>query len=357
MAATGTRLRPRERLFRRPLVVLAVSYFSCLLVISTTPLFLDPAASSYIAIGPLLFEVLLTAYLAIRYLGLKSIFRLSALFLALIGLVSVPSGILLSAASGQHYYPAGSSGDVTNLTSSNSTLRWANIFDGPCIQAHGESSTSTPTNYLGLGYSGTGYTLGNDCYGAGHLTSEAYASGTYGKTLIQSRIWFEDKQFYVPNIHQHSSLLYVGGIIHATGWLAVHTAGVGIYQSGATLNAIVRISGTAPCNLDNNCYASYYVVQTWTGFMTIDNDFTFSGLTFNVAPGYLYKITVSFNETSYVEAVGAGGIANSDACFGYASYCTSSPDIGPTLICSPTPSSSPSCGLAVKQLSYTLTNV
>lgn len=344
-------------LFRRPLVVLAVSYFACLLVVSTTPLFLDPATSSHIAIGPLLFEVLLAAYLAIRYLGLKSIFRLAALFLAFVGLVSVPSGILLSAASGQHYYPAGSSGDVTNLTSSNSTLRWANIFDGPCILAPRESSTPTPTSYYGLGYGGTSSTLGSDCYGEGHLTSEAYASGMYGKTLVQSSIWFEDKQFYVPNIHQQSSLLYVGGVIHATGWLAVHTAGIGIYQSGATLNAIVRISSTAPCSLDYDCYGSYYVVQTWTGFMTIDNDFTFSGLTFNVAPGYLYRMTVSFNETSYVEAVGAGGIANSDACFGYTAYCTSSPDVGPTLICSPNSSSSPSCGLAVKQLSYTLTNV
>lgn len=357
MAARGARLGLGERLFRRPLGVLAVSYFACLIVIATAPVFLDPATSSDIAIGPLLFEVLLAAYLAIRYLGLKSIFRLAALFLAFIGLVSVPSGILLSAASGQHYYPAGSSGDVTNLTTSNSTSRWANIFDGHCFLAPGESSAPTPRGYYALGYSGTGSTLSGDCYGAGHLASEAYASGMYGKTLIQSNIWFGDKQFYVPNINQHSSLLYVGGIIHATGWLAVHTAGIGIYQSGATLNAIVKINGTAPCSVDNNCYGSYYVVQTLTGFQTTDNDYTFSGLQFTVASGYHYNIIVSFNETSYAEAFGAGGLANSDACFGYTSYCTSSPDIGPTLVCSLNQSGSHPCGLAVKQLHYTLTNV
>lgn len=199
--------------------------------------------------------------------------------------------------------------------------------------------------------------MSSNCYGVGHLASEAYASGVYGKTLIQSNIWFEDKQFQVLNVHQQSSILYVGGVIHATGWLAGHTAGIGIYHSETILNAIVKISGTAPCSLDSNCYGSYYVVQTWTGFQTTDNDYTFSGLMFNIAPGYFYRIIVSFNETSYVYGVGAGGIANGDACFGYTAYCTSSPDSGPTLICSPTSSPSQSCGLDIKQLLYTLTNV
>jgi len=342
-------------LVRRPLLVLAGSYFACLLTISTTPLFLDSATSSLTAIGPLMFEVLLTTYLAIRYLGLKSILRLGALFLAFVGLVLVPSGILLSGASGRHY-PNGTN-NATNLGTSSSSSRWANIFDGPCLLSSGESSTAPPMRYYGLGYSGGSSTVSSDCYGVGHLASEAYASGVYGKTLILSSVWFEDKQFYVPNVHQQSSLLYVGGIIHATGWLADHTAGIGIYHSETILNAIVKISGTAPCNLDNNCYGDYYVVQTWTGFKTMDNDFTFSGLMFNVAPGYLYNIVVSFNETSYVYGVGAGGIANSDACFGYTPYCTASPDIGPTLVCSPSPSTSQPCGLAIKQLSYTLTDI
>jgi hypothetical protein len=299
-----------------------------------------------------MFEVLLTAYLAIRYLGLKSIFRLGALFLAFIGLVLVPSGILLSAASGQHYPNANG---VTNLTTNNSTLRWANTFNGQC--ENGESSLGSRTTYLGLDYSGSSSTLSGTCYGTGQLASEAYASGLYGRASIQTSIWWKDKQFYVPNIRQQSSLVYVGGIIHATGWLADHTAGIGIYQSDTTLNAIVKIVGTAPCNIDNTCYGeNYFVAQTWTGFQTFNNDITFSGLMFLVAPGYYYNIIVSFNETSNVFGAGAGGIANSDACFGYTSYCSSSPDIGPTLVCSPSPSSQP-CGLAIKQLYYTLTNV
>jgi len=298
-----------------------------------------------------MFEVLLTAYLAIRHLGLKSLFRLGALFLAFIGLVLVPSGILLSAASGQHYPNANG---VTNFTTNNSTLRWANNFDGHCEK--GASTIGSRTVYYGLGYSGSSSTMSGTCYGTGKLASEAYASGLYGRASIQTNIWWQDRQFYVPNVNQQTSILYVGGIIHATGWLADHTAGIGIYHSDTTLNAIVKLTGTAPCNLYNNCYGNYYVIQTWTGFQTFDNDFTFSGLMFFVAPGYYYNIIVSFNETSNADGVGAGGIANSDACFGYTPYCASSPDVGPTLFCSPNPSSQP-CGLAIKQLYYTLTSV
>jgi hypothetical protein len=120
--------------------VLAGSYLACLLAISTTPLFLDSATSSIIAIGPLLFEVLFTTYLAIHYLGLRGIIRLGTYFLAFVGLVLVPSGILLSAASGQHY-PTGTN-NATNLGTSSSASRWANIFDGPCVLSSGESSTA-----------------------------------------------------------------------------------------------------------------------------------------------------------------------------------------------------------------------
>jgi hypothetical protein len=343
----------RERLTRRPLLLLlAVGYVAGLFTITTTPVFLDEWTASRVAIGPLLFEILLAAYLIVRYLGLRGFLLLVAYFLAFVGLVSVPSGILLPTGLGQHY-PTGAN-NSNNLITTNSTTRWLNNFDIDCVLAHGESSAHDSTGYYPLGYAGAGSRLSTNCHGIGTLASEAYSSGLFGRASIQSSVWFMDRQFYVPKAGQQSSQVYVGGTIHVGGWLADHNAGIGIYNSGTGLELDVKITGTAPCDL-YNCYGSGYQARSWSGSQTMSNDYQFSGLIFPVAPGYYYNIIVSFNETSSIFGAGAGGIVSSEACFGYSAYCTST-DAGSPLTCSPKPSSYPECGVIIKDLSYTLTN-
>jgi hypothetical protein len=96
-------------LVRKLLLILAASYLGGLLVITTTPLLVGGNTASQIAIGPLLFDVLLATYLAIRYLHLKGVLKLGAYFLAYLAIVSVPSGILNPTGIGQSSLSTGTS--------------------------------------------------------------------------------------------------------------------------------------------------------------------------------------------------------------------------------------------------------
>ena len=85
----------------KPLLLLCGGYVASLLVMTTAPVFLDGATASLVSIGPLLFDVVLAAYLVVHYLGLRGLFRLAAYFFTFLGLVSIPSGILSPVGPGQ----------------------------------------------------------------------------------------------------------------------------------------------------------------------------------------------------------------------------------------------------------------
>jgi hypothetical protein len=345
----------RERLIRKPLPVLAVSYLASLLVITTTPLFFDPPTSSHIAIIPLLFDVLLAAYLAIHYLGLKSIFRLGAYFLAYVGLVSIPSGILAVVGSG-HSYPS----DVTNSVNSftnNSTITWINNFDKTCLLVHGQSSAQESTGYYGLGYGGTGAQLSGDCHGLAQLTTQSYSSGIGSKSVIRSSIWLMDQPFYVPDHGQKTTRLEIGGSVFVSGWLARQNAGIGLYTGGTSLEIIVKLIGNAPCD-SYSCYNSY-ATRYFTDPQSMSSDYNLPHLGTYVAPGYTYSVIVSFNVTSNTIGMGVGGISTANACFGYSSYCNSTPSNVPGFpaSCTPNPSRFQACELDLTAITYSLTDI
>ncbi len=318
------------------------------------PLFLDSATSSIVAIGPLLFEVLLAAYLVIHYLHLRGLVRFIAYFIAYVGLIAVPSGILGPLGAGQSYLSSETSS--VNPITNNSTVSWLNNYDNDCLLVTGQTSTVDSTGYYGLGYGGASSGQDTDCHGVALVTAEAYSSGIGSKANMQSSVWFMDQPFFVPDHGQKTTRLDVGGEVFVSGWLARQGAGIGLYDGSTSLEIGVRLIGTAPCNA-YDCYSSYSVVRSWTGTQWISSsEYQFSALTFYVHPGHSYNIIVSFNETSSSTGMGPGGVAGADVCFGYSPYCVMSPYPAVKFSCSPNLSPWPSCGLVLKALSYSLTD-
>jgi hypothetical protein len=330
------------------------SYLSCLLAITTAPLFFDSVTSSLLAIGPLLVDVVLSAYVVVHYLHLRGIIRLIVYFLAFEGLVLIPSSILAPSGQGQTY-PNGSANYANSITN-NSTARWSSDFR-TCTLTNGQISTRESTGYYGLGYGGADSNLNSNCQGSAHLAAEAYSSGVGAKALVYSSVWFMDSSFFVPDHGQKTTSLTVGGTVFASGWLANPGTGIGLYEGFATMDIIVRLIGTAPC-IAYDCYSSYYLVRSWSGPQSIHSQYHFSDLNFLVDPGFSYNIIVSFKETSNTIGMGPSGFASATACFGYSSYCLKDPDNFPGLptTCSPGPSQLTRCELELQSLDYAITD-
>ena len=338
----------------KPLLLLCGGYVASLLVMTTAPVFLDGATASLVSIGPLLFDVVLAAYLVVHYLGLRGLFRLAAYFFTFLGLVSIPSGILSPVGPGQSY-PSNVTSYVNPFTN-NSTISWINNFDTPCVLVHGQTSTSQSTGYYGLGYGGTSTRLGSNCHGLAQLTAQAYSSGLGSKATVQSSVWFIDQPFYVPDHGQKTTRLDIGGSVFISGWLARQNAGIGTYNGGTTLEIMLKLMGNAPCD-SYGCYNSY-ATRYFTGTQSMSSEYDLPHLGIYVTPSYTYNVIVSFNVTSNTIGIGAGGIATSDACFGYSNYCAATPTNVPGFpaSCMPNPSRFQSCELLLTAVAYTLTD-
>jgi hypothetical protein len=332
---------------------IVVGYFGSLVVMTTAPLFFDSVTSSTLAIGPLLLDVILSAYVVVHYLRLRGFFRLIVYFFAFEGLLVIPASILAPSGRGQTY-PSGSTNYVNSFTN-NSTVRWSASLSS-CELASGQTSTRDSTGYYGLGYGGADSSITSNCKGFSQLSAEAYSSGIGSKTIIHSSVWFMDRAFFVPDHGQKTTGLVVGGAVFVSGWLANPSAGIGLYEGYTTLDIAVRLTGNAPCDA-YDCYSSYSVVESWTGPQSMDSQYQFSGLNFLVDPGYSYTIIVSFNETSNTIGMSPGGVASAEACFGHSSYCLKDPDnfLGPPG-CSSIPSQFTPCELELLSLDYAITD-
>ena len=341
---------------RDVLLKLVAGYLGCLVAITTAPLFFDSVTSSLLAIGPLMFEVLLAAYLVIRYLRLRGFLKLIAYFIAFESLVAVPSAILAPPALGQSSLSW--SNNYVNPVTNNSTVHWPPSPPAPCVLEFGRTSTRDSTGYYGLGYGGASSESTGNCRGAAELAAQAYSSGLGARSIIRSSVWFVDQSFFVPDRGQRGTSLDVYGTVFVSGWLVNRGAGIGLYEGFTALDVVVKLVGNAPCSA-YDCFSSYSVGKSWTGLQSLHSQYSLSASHFILAPGYTYNIVVSFNETSNTIAMGPSGVASADACFGYSSYClTSSPNNFPgfPVSCAPSSTQTTPCGLELISLDYTLTN-
>ena len=337
----------------RLLLLLLVGYLGGLLSITTLPLFLDGNTASLVTIGPLIFDVILTAYLGVHYLHLRGIFKLGAYVLAYFGMVAMWSGIIAPVGTG-NALPANVNNNIDQFT--NSTVRWVNNFRNNCVLVHGQSSDPQSTLYFGLGYGSATAQLATDCHGLSQLSVETYSSGVSSSEHMQSSVWFQDQPFYVPDNGQNTTRVIIGGEVWIEGWLTRQSSGLGIYQSDASLWITLRLTGDAPCDT-YQCYDAYTTMY-WSAPRTLFETYDLPQLVAYVPAGHTYAATVSFNVTSYATGTGAGGIATGTACFGHSSYCTSTPEsaTGPPMTCLQHPTAFQPCEVDVTALTYSVTD-